>query len=206
MEEELEAEIVEEEPKKRGRKKVERNDDGMRILVTKKQSRDMLIKQEKVDIGGLVTDAFTKDGHSWWRDCHGRIRALPKYDTVEQLVEAIEKWEANVVTRVQSGEDIIPDAEALAVGLDISMQSLRAWQNGERGEAFQKVIGVELNKIAAVKNQLAMKGAIPSMVWMAMMNNVHGYVQNQKVDIDITAKREPIKAEDLLAQARLLPG
>lgn len=194
-----------EKPKK-GRPPIERDEDGMRKIDYRNPKKQEMWVQKGVELlDGTVTDVFTLNGHSWWRDEKGHFRALGKYETPEQLVEKIEDWEHLVLRKVQNGEEIIPDAESLAVGLDVALSTLKSWQRGDRGEAFKNIIDVELNKIASVKNQLAMKGAIPSIVWMAMANNVHGYTQSNKQEITITDRREVQNADDLISRAKLLP-
>lgn len=193
------------EKPKRGRPPIERDEDGMRKLDFRKNKSEMWVQKGVQLLDGTVTDVFSKAGKSWWRDEKGHFRALGRYDTAEQLVEKIEDWEHLVMRKIQDGEEIIPDAESLAVGLDVSLGTLKAWQRGERGEAFKNIIDVELNKIASVKNQLAMKGAIPSIVWMAMANNVHGYTQSNKQEITINDRREVQSADDLISRAKLLP-
>lgn len=192
-------------PPKRGRPPIERDEDGMRKLDTRKNKSEIWVQKGVQLLDGTVTDVFSKDGRSWWRDEHGHFRALGHYDTVDQLVEAIENWEHKVLRKIQDGEEVIPDAEGLAVGLDVSMSAIRSWQKGDRGEAFKNIIDTELNKIAAVKNQLAMKGAIPQVVYAIMMNNVHGYTQNNKQEITVVDKRETASPEDLINRAKLLP-
>ena len=61
-----------------------------------------------------------------------------------------------------------------------------------------------MNKIAAAKNQLAMRGAIPVVVWATMMNNNHGYTQNSKQEVIVTRKDKP-NVDALIASANLLP-
>lgn len=156
-------------------------------------------------LDGTVTDVFSKDGRSWWRDEKGHFRALGKYDTIEQLIEKIEDWERLVLRKIQDGEEIIPDAESLAVALDVNMTTIASWRRGDRGEAVKNVIETELNKIAAVKNQLALKGAIVPIVYITQMNNVHGYTQNNRQEITITDRREVSDAKDLIERAKLLP-
>lgn len=190
---------------KRGRPPIERDDDGMRKLDLRKDKSQMWVQRGVQLLDGTVTDVFSRSGQSWWRDEKGHFRALPRYDTPEQLVEAIEDWEHLVLRKIQDGEEIIPDAESLAVGLSVALSTLKSWQRGDRGDAFKNIIDVELNKIASVKNQLAMKGAIPSIVWMAMANNVHGYTQSNKQEITITDRREVQNADDLISRAKLLP-
>ena len=155
-------------------------------------------------IDGVMRSIFTKDGHSCWRDDSGRIRRLRKYNTDVELVEAIEDWEQMVVDLLNQGETIIPDAELLAAYLDVTMNQLKRWEQGERGEAFQNIIGAEMDKIAAAKNQLAMRGAIPVVVWATMMNNNHGYTQNSKQEVIVTRKDKP-NVDALIASAKLLP-
>lgn len=155
-------------------------------------------------IDGVMRNIFTKDGHTCWRDDSGRIRRLKKYNTDIELVQAIEEWEEYMVELLNQGENIIPDAELLAAYLDVTVNQLKRWEAGERGEAFQNIIGAEMNKIAAAKNQLAMRGALPVVVWATMMNNNHGYVQNSKNEVIVTRKDRP-NVDALIASAKLLP-
>jgi ribosomal protein L1 len=129
---------------------------------------------------------------------------LKKYNTDIELVQAIEEWEEYMVELLNQGENVIPDAELLAAYLYVTVNQLKRWEAGERGEAFQNIIGAEMNKIAAAKNQLAMRGAIPVVVWATMMNNNHGYVQNSKNEVIVTRKDRP-NVDALIASAKLLP-
>ena len=192
-------------PKKRGRPPIERDEDKLRKVDFRKEKGKTWVQEGVTLLDGTVTDVFTRDGHSWWRDERGYIRALGKYETIEQLVEKIEDWEHLVLRKVKDGQEVIPDAEALAVGLDVNMTTIASWRRGDRGEAFKNVIETELNKIAAIKNQLAMKGAIPQLVWVTMMNNIHGYTQNNKTEITVNDRREVADTEDLIKRAKLLP-
>ena len=192
------------EKPKRGRPPIERDDDGMRKLDLRKDKSQMWVQKGVQLLDGTVTDVFSRGGQSWWRDEKGHFRALPRYDSPEQLVEAIENWEHLVLRKIQDGEEIIPDVESLAVGLSVAPSTLKSWQRGDRGEAFKNIIDVEIAKIGAVKNQLAMKGAIPGLVWMAMANAFHGYSQN-KMEISVVDKRDVQSADDLISRAKLLP-
>ena len=193
------------EPPKRGRPPIQRDEDGMRKLDFRKDKSEMWVQKGVTLLDGTVTDVFSKGGQSWWRDEKGHFRALGRYDTPEQLVEKIEDWEHMVLRKIQDGEEVVPDAESLAVALDVSLSTLKAWQSGSRGDAFKNIIDVEMNKIAAVLNQLAMKGAIPALVWVTSMNNKHGYTQNNRQEITITDRREVSDAKDLIERAKLLP-
>ena len=193
------------EKPKRGRPPIERDEDGFRKLDTRKDKSEMWVQKGAMLLDGTVTDVFSKGGQSWWRDEKGHFRALPRYDTPEQLVDAIETWEHLVLSKIKNGDEVIPDAEALAVGLSVATSTLKSWQKGDRGEAFKRIIDVELTKIASVKNQLAMKGAIPALVWVTMMNNNHGYTQQNKQEITVVDKRETASPEDLINRAKLLP-
>ena len=192
-------------PPKKGRPPIERDEDGMRKLDFRKKKSEMWVQQGVELLDGTVTDVFSKDGRSWWRDEKGHFRALGKFDTIEQLIEKIEDWERLVLRKIQDGEEIIPDAESLAVALDVNMTTIASWRRGDRGEAVKNVIETELNKIAAVKNQLALKGAIVPIVYITQMNNVHGYTQNNRQEITITDRREVSDAKDLIERAKLLP-
>lgn len=193
------------EKPKRGRPPIERDEDGMRKLDLRKDKKEMWVQRGVELLDGTVTVVFSRGGQSWWRDEKGHFRALPRYDTVEQLVEAIENWEHMVLRKIQDGEEVIPDFEALAVGLSVSPGTLKSWQKGDRGEAFKRIIDIEAGKIVAVKNQLAMKGAIPQLVWISMLNANHGYAQAQKTEITVVDKREISDPQDLINRAKLLP-
>lgn len=160
-------------------------------------------------IDGVMRNVFVREGkdgvpRSYWRDDAGRLRRLKKFNTDVELVEAIEEWEQFMADRLNAGETIVPDAELLAAYLDVTVGQLKRWEQGERGEAFQNIIGAEMNKIAAAKNQLAMRGAIPVVVWATMMNNNHGYTQNSKQEVIVTRKDKP-NVDALIASAKLLP-
>ena len=160
-------------------------------------------------IDGVMRNVFVREGkdgvpRSYWRDDAGRLRRLKKFNTDVELVEAIEEWEQFMADRLNAGETIVPDAELLAAYLDVTVGQLKWWEQGERGEAFQNIIGAEMNKIAAAKNQLAMRGAIPVVVWATMMNNNHGYTQNSKQEVIVTRKDKP-NVDALIASAKLLP-
>ena len=141
----------------------------------------------------------------FWLDEKGRVNGLPRYETPDDLVRALEKWEQSTAERIRNGEEIIPDAEGMCSFLGISMATLKSWRKGDMGDAFRNIAEVELNRIAAIKNQLALKGAIPPIIWATQMNNVHGYTQAKNVEIEVTQKRTPESAETLIQSAKLLP-
>lgn len=150
----------------------------------------------------IIADAFSP---TWWKDKNGKLTPLPQYNTPDDLVNALIAYEKTMAERIAAGDEIIPDAEGLCVFLRISTGTMRGWRKGERGEAFRDIIEVELSKIAAVKNQLAMREAIPQVVWATMMNNQHGYTQGSKVELEVSAKRTPESPDALIQSAKLLP-
>lgn len=158
--------------------------------------------EKQAEQGVVIANAF--DGVSWV-DKAGNARQMAVYDTPEQLIVAIAGWEQAVVERIKSGDNYIPDAEGLFSHLGVSPGVVKGWRRGERGVEMQNVIEVELNRIAAVKNQLAMRGIIPPLVWVTQMNNVHGYTQTKNMEIEVSAKRTPESAESLIKSAKLLP-
>ena len=147
----------------------------------------------------------TSMNRRFWLNQKGEVNGLPRYDQPEDLVKALSKWEEDTVARIQKGEEIIPDAEGMCAALGISMATLKSWRKGDMGDAFRNIAEVELNRIAAVKNQLALKGAIPPIIWATQMNNVHGYTQAKNVEIEVSQKRTPESAETLINSAKLLP-
>lgn len=203
--EEVTAEVLPAEPVRKQRMTVRPRPEVKEMFIAAGKGGGMAYEvNTSMMIDGVVRNIFTRNGHSYWRDDAGRVRRLRKYNTDLELVEAIEDWEQFLCDKLNEGENIIPDAELLAAYLDITMGQLKRWEQGERGEAFQNIIGAEMEKIAAAKNQLAMRGAIPVVVWAAMMNNNHGYTQNQKQEVIVTRKDKP-NVDALIASANLLP-
>lgn len=151
---------------------------------------------------GVLDVTMTK---GFWVDKKGRVNALPRYDDPEVLAKRINDWEVEMTARIQQGEEIIPNAEGMCAYLGISQAQMKSWRKGDMGDAFRNIIEVELNRIAAVINQLALKGAIPPIVWATTMNNVHGYTQAKNVEIEVSQKRTPESAEVLIKSAQLLP-
>jgi hypothetical protein len=189
---------------KRERNRVEWKEQKQRTDLQKSEERRVAKKQEKTEIyvnNSILNDAF----ENFWTDSAGNLQPLPVYDTPEQLAKALAGWEAELMTRIKQGDEIIPDAEGMCVALRITPSTMKAWRKGERGDGFREVIEAELNKIAAVKNQLAMKSGIQPVVWATMMNNVHGYTQAKTVELEVSAKRAPESAETLINSAKMLP-
>ena len=151
---------------------------------------------------GVLDTTMTQN---FWVDSKGRVKALPRYDDPEVLAKTINAWEVEVISRIQKGEEVIPNAEGLCAYLGISGQQLKSWRKGDAGDAFRNIVEVEMNRIAAVLNQLALKGAIPPIVWATTMNNLHGYTQAKNVEIEVSQKRTPESAEVLIKSAQLLP-
>lgn len=201
--EEVTAAVVAEPPVRKQRMTVRPRPELKELFMTAGKANAYEVASSMV-IDGVMRNIFTQNGHSCWRDDAGRIRRLKKYNTDIELVERIEDWEQFLCDKLNEGENIIPDVELLAAYLDVTVSQIKRWEAGERGEAFQTVIGAELAKIAAAKNQLAMRGAIPVVVWATMMNNNHGYTQNSKNEVIVTRKDKP-NVDALIASAKLLP-
>ena len=171
-----------------------------------KQAEDRRVAKKKEQTEVYVNNSILKDAFDhYWTDAKGNLVPLPVYDTPEQLAHALAKWEADIMGRISAGDEIIPDAEGMCVALRISPGTMKSWRKGERGDAFREIIEAELNKIAAIKNQLAMKSGIQPVVWATMMNNQHGYTQAKTVELEVSAKRAPESAETLINSAKLLP-
>lgn len=104
----------------------------------------------------------------------------PKYESVEELEEAIIAYWEYLDVQMRDGVEVMPDVEGLCTFLGVDRVTLNGWEkNDYRG--FRSVIGQAKNDIAAGKKQLALRGRVAPLFAVADFNNNHGYTQKQEV-------------------------
>ena len=139
---------------------------------------------------GVLGEEITPEGV---RVRTGRPR---KYETPGALLDRFDKYIDYIEEKRSEGAYIIPDVEGFTLYAGITRVTLLEWE-ATRGVAFSNAIKTIKNSIAAYKKQLAMRGEIPGLVYAIDMNNNHGYVQQQTIDIKASDRLEglPSRAE-----------
>lgn len=112
----------------------------------------------------------------------------PKYETVEELQEAIIAYWDYLEEANRAGNPLIPDVEGLATFLDVTRKNLMIWERSDR-PGFAETIEQAKNDIAACKKQIGQQGRIPPIVMAMDFNNNHGYTQKQEV---VVTPRDPL--------------
>lgn len=103
-----------------------------------------------------------------------------RYDTVEELQDAIIEYWEYLDKANKNGTPLIPDVEGLATFLDVTRGKLIQWERG-KDPAFAETVAQAKNDIAACKKQIGQQGKIPPIVMAMDFNNNHGYTQKQEV-------------------------
>lgn len=112
----------------------------------------------------------------------------PKYETVEELREAIVRYWDYLEDANRNGTPLIPDVEGLATFLDVTRRTLIEWERSDR-PGFAETVSQAKNDIAACKKQLGQQGRIPPIVMAMDFNNNHNYTQRQEV---VVTPRNPL--------------
>lgn len=108
----------------------------------------------------------------------------PKYENPDLLVDKYKEYLLYIYDCNTNKEcSLIPDIEGFCSFAHISRSTLFEWEN-TRSADYSNVIKWIRNDIAAYKKQLGLKGKIPALVMAMDFNNNHGYVQNQKIDVE----------------------
>ena len=123
----------------------------------------------------------------------------PKYPTIESFVDKVNEYITYINDTFNStGYELIPDIEGFCAFAGIDRSTLFDWETSRPPE-YSNTIKALKNAIAAYKKQLAMRGKIPAVVFAIDMNNNHGYVQQQTIDIRATNKAQELpSAEDIV--------
>lgn len=131
-------------------------------------------------------------------------KPLPKYDTIEQLQDAISNYFIYIADCNKRGAKLIPDVEGLCSFIGVPRRTMLFWEK-ENYNNFAPTISQTKNFIAAYKKQLGMNGEIPPIIFATDFNNNHDYV-NPKNQIEITARPvDAIDKEALIREALSMP-
>lgn len=125
-----------------------------------------------------------------------------KFLTAAELQGACDAYFILMHKQAEQGGEAIPDLEQLALFLGTSRSTFLGWR---KDAALESVIDDALNRIAAIKKQLAMKNKIPSLVYLSDIQNNHGYHDKKNVEIDIASSRRVTDREALIESAKMLP-
>lgn len=107
-----------------------------------------------------------------------------KYETIESFTDIINEYIDYINnTYTLKGVELIPDVEGFCAYAGIDRKTLFEWEN-TRDIDFRNTIKELKNMIAAYKKQQGFKGNIPAIVLAMDMNNNHGYVQQQKIEVE----------------------
>ena len=129
--------------------------------------------------------------------------AAPRFVSAAELAGAIDAYFEVMYAAAMNGSEVIPDVEHLALYLGTSRKSMLKLR--EKSPEIADVIDTALNRIATIKKQLAMHNKIPSLVYLSDIQNNHGYVNSNKVDVAVDVRRETPTREALIEQAKYLP-
>lgn len=130
-------------------------------------------------------------------------RSSMTYQNRRLLEERINEFWHFISESRLAGKNIIPDFELLVSFLGVAKSTVTRWIRDDMN-GFAEPLEMAKNDIAAIKNQLALRGEIPPMVWIAMMNNVHGYTQNTRVEVTSNRGNELLDRDSLLDQVAAL--
>ena len=138
-------------------------------------------------------DIQTGDGETVERS---RVGRPPKYPTVESFVDKVNEYITYINDTFNStGFELIPDIEGFCAFSGIDRSTLFDWETSRPPE-YSNAIKQLKNAIAAYKKQLAMRGKIPPVVFAIDMNNNHGYIQQQTIDIRANSKNADLPTPD----------
>lgn len=110
----------------------------------------------------------------------GQTGRSPKFETVEQLQDAIMEYWEYLIKANATGIQLIPDVEGMCSFIGISRRTFMSWEV-EDYRGFAETVTQAKNDIAACKKQIGMRGGIPPIVLAMDFNNNHGYTQKQEV-------------------------
>ena len=127
-------------------------------------------------------------------------RKAYKYESIEEFRDKITEYFDYIADSNDAGAKLIPDIEGFCCYAGICRDTLNDWEH-TRNPEFVGVITSFKNAVASFKKQLALKGKIPSLVFMADFNNNHGYTQKQEVNVTATSfLGDKLTQADILAR------
>lgn len=136
----------------------------------------------------------------------GQTGRSPKFETVEQLQDAIWEYWDYLIKANGAGINLIPDVEGLCSFIGVDRVTLLSWER-EDYRGFAETVKQAKNDIAASKKQIGLRGGIPPIVLAMDFNNNHGYTQKQEVIVtpnnplgDAATQQELLAKYDTYAQ------
>ena len=117
------------------------------------------------------------------QEFEGTLNPEPKYQTLDDLRQGIQQYWDFLIEAAESDDELIADTEGLCQFLGISRRTLLNWEK-QNYNGFAQLIAETRTAIAACNKQIAKKGKMPALVFMADFNNNHEYVQKQQVEIE----------------------
>lgn len=136
----------------------------------------------------------------------GQTGRAPKFETVDQLQDAIMRYWDYLMAANDAAIQLIPDVEGLCSYIGVNRSTLLSWER-EDYRGFAETIKQAKNDIAACKKQIGMRGGIPPIVMAMDFNNNHGYTQKQEVIVtpnnplgDAATQQELLAKYDTYAQ------
>lgn len=120
----------------------------------------------------------------------------PKYEKPEDLQNKYKEYLLYIYNcNTNKNCSFIPDIEGFCSFAGIARQTLYEWEK-TRDKAFSDMIKGIRNDVAAYKKQLGLKGKIPALVLAMDFNNNHGYVQQQKIEVENTINVQQLPSMD----------
>ena len=128
----------------------------------------------------------------------------PKYPTVSSLIDIYREYLQNVYDKnTNEGADLIIDIAGFCSFANISRETLNEWEKS-RPPAYSDAVKRIKTDILSYKNQLGFHGKIPPILLAMDFNNNHGYVQQQKIDINNSINIQELP--EITEINRRLPG
>lgn len=149
----------------------------------------------------ITQETTTPEGVTVERTGPGRP---PKYPTLESFLNVVKEYSQYIMdVWERDGVELIPDIEGFCAFAGIDRWILNEWEKSRPPE-YSHAIKAFKNNIAAYKKQLGFAGRIPPIVLAMDFNNNHGYVQQNKLDINTNIRIEELPSADDIA--RRLPS
>ena len=161
-----------------------------------------LLAMIKDSING-VTRSTTPEGETVEVVRTGRPRKYPEPQDIVNIFNEYITYIEN--TLKNKGLELIPDLEGFCTFAGISRETFFEWERS-RGPVFSDLLKQIRTFIASYKKQKASRGEIPALVFTVDLNNNHGYIQQQKVEINSHTYIEELpKIDDIRGKLAGLP-
>ena len=155
-----------------GRMKADNKSDAinLELLAMMKDSLNGVIRSQNPE--GETVEVINKGG---------RPR---KYPETQDIINVFNDYLSYIEDTLKyKGLELIPDIEGFCTFAGISRDTFFEWEK-IRGPEYSDALKRIRTFIATYKKQKASRGEIPALVFTVDMNNNHGYIQQQKVEIN----------------------